>query len=170
MTRSSNDERAIVRWSGALAVAAVCAVFVASVAKANLLFWIIDTGVFLPTVAAVLGVRITAGMLAFFSSERPPDTRTVRTIFLRDKWLGDRLKISQPRAVLAIGASLVFLKLAMLAALALAALCVAFHAMSLGQAASLFVVNSFLLLGYQALGGTYLLLRQMYGLRTARHA
>jgi hypothetical protein len=170
MKQSFYCERAIVRWTGALAVAAVCALFVASLAKANLFFWIVETGVVLPTVAVILGVRIAAGWLAFFSPERPPDTRTVRTIFLRDKWLADHLKISQPRTVLAFGASLVFLKLAMLTALGLAALCVASHAMSLGQALGLFAVGSFLLLGYQALGGTYLLLRQIYGLRRDRHA
>lgn len=170
MSGHDNRERTIFGWSAACAIAAVCAVFMASMSNANLLKSIIDTGVLFPIMGAVLFVRIAIGLAVFLSSERPPETRSFRAAFLRDKWLSDRLKLSQPRSVLVFGASLVFLKLAMLVALVVAALCVFLGVMSLGQGVSVFVVSTLLWIIYQAIGGSVLLLRQMNRLHADRQA
>jgi ABC-type multidrug transport system permease subunit len=162
-------ERALLTWSGVSAVIAVCAIFLASVLQENLLGWIIGTGVFLPILGTAVLVRGIIWIIVFFWSQRPPETRTIRAFFGRDKWLVDRLRASQPRSFVVVGASLVFFKLAMLGAIILAALCVFAHVMLLQQAVSMFVVGTILSIGYQAIVGSFLSLRQLHTLRTATH-
>ena len=161
MVRSDSQERVILWWSAAVATVAVCTVFVASMSKTDLLQWFIDTGSFLPLVGVVLLVRTMVGIITFVVLERPPETRSLSAIFLRDNWLRERMKLSQPRALFAFGASLTFFKLAMLVAIGFAAICSWLRMMSLGQTVSVFVLGSLLWVIYQALGTTILLLRQI---------
>lgn len=161
MAQPENQQRKVLAWSAAFAVALVSAVFVASIAKGNLFLWMIGTSVLLPIVGAFFVIRVIVGWVAFFRPERPHETRTVPAMFWRDKWLMDRIRLSQPLACLTVGATLTFVKLAMLVALALAALFVFLRIMSLGQAISVLVVGSLSCLCYQLLGGTFLLVRQM---------
>ena len=147
--------------SAAAALATVCAIFVASIWHANLLDSVISGGVFLPMLGVILLSHIGVGVISFFRRERPTETRTVRTFFHRDKWLHDCLKVSQPRSVVALGYSLVFLNLAMFGAIILSALCMFFRLMSLEQVVSVFVVGTLLLVSVKAIAGGILIVRQL---------
>ena len=168
MPSSHGQDRELVWISAAAALLTVCAIFVASILHANLLGWIIGRGLFLPVFGGLLLVRAIVGIISFFDRERPAETRTIRAAFFRDKWLHDRLKVSQPRLVVTFGLSLVFLNLAMFGAITLSALCVFFHLMSLGQAVSMFVVGTMVLISLKAIAGGTLLLRQLQTDRRAR--
>lgn len=155
-----NDrEKQVGIWSAALAIASVFAIFLASMLQANLLVWIIDKKVTFPILGGSFLFRAIVGIIAFFGSGRPRGTRTFLAFFYRDKWLSDRLRVTQPRSVIAVGFSLVFFKLAMVVGIIAAAVCVIAGVMLLGQAVSMFVVSTMLLVGYQAIAGSILLLR-----------
>lgn len=161
MPSSHDQERALVWMSAAAALATVCAIFVASIWHANLLDPVTSGGVFLPMLGVILLSHIGVGVISFFRRERPTQTRTVRTFFHRDKWLHDCLKVSQPRSVVALGYSLVFLNLAMFGAIILSALCMFFRLMSLEQVVSVFVVGTLLLISVKAIAGGILIVRQL---------
>jgi hypothetical protein len=162
-----DQERTLLKKSGAFAIATVCAIFLISMLQADLLGGLIQQGAFLPIFGTILLVRVVVGTISFFGRERPAETRTVCAFFYRDKWLSDRLRESQRRSVLALGSSLFFLRLAMLGATVVSILCVFLRVMSLGQAVSVFVVGTMLVMGYQAIATSVLLLRQIHMARKA---
>jgi len=168
MVQAENQDREIVYYSAAVAIAAVFVVFVVSMTQENLLAQIIDSNLMVMALGTIALVRIACTTAIFFDKDRPAQARTFSSMFRKDKWLADRAEQCQPRFFKAFGAMLLFWQYSMMGALVLTTLFVGLHIMSRGQAMSMFVIGALLWAIAQTVGLCILLLRQMRWKRTGR--